>query len=165
MRLLGLMMAAIPALTWTQAHMRALQNFFVSLNCQQSALNIWVLFPDQVKESLHWWLQEDNLSIGRSWMQENSIWITTDASAWGAHVEHLTTMGKWEKMEACCSSNARELKARWKVFLSFWSQHIRENVLVLLDNVAASSLSVIHIKGQQNLLADFLSRETICHMK
>ena len=113
-------------------------------------------------------------------------------SAWGAHVEDHWVQEAWSQKELQMSSNLKELTAIRKALIHFKSKVLHKAVQVQSDNLAAVfylnkqggtrspsmqkecalimrwaeenllSLSAIHIRGVDNVRADWLSRNSIC---
>lgn len=112
MRILRLIMAAIPGVQWAQFHMRALQSFMLS---------IWDGKKEntqEIKLPVRWWLNAENLSAGHLWSQHLPVTVTTDECGRerGAHMGNQMVQGVWSNQLARLSSNAKELKALQKAF-------------------------------------------------
>lgn len=65
MVLLGLMSASIPAVQWSQLHIRALQSHLLShWDRRRSFLEEEIEIPLIIRKSLAWWLKKDSLTQG-----------------------------------------------------------------------------------------------------
>ena len=110
---------------------------------------------------------------------------------WGAHLEGQMAQGSWSREDSRRSSNWRELKAIFMALEAFSQVLQGQHVQVLSDNATAvayisrqggtrsrcllnlafqilywsevnvASLSAVHLKGNLNNLADFLSRQRV----
>ncbi|XP_069827931.1 uncharacterized protein [Dendropsophus ebraccatus] len=110
---------------------------------------------------------------------------------WGAHVQDLLFQGRWGELTRQNSSNFRELKAVYKALKAardhLWHQHVKvysdnATTVAFINHQGGTrhrplqflarkifgwaelhllSLSAVHLKGSQNIVADFLSRQEI----
>ncbi|XP_073406146.1 uncharacterized protein [Dendrobates tinctorius] len=110
---------------------------------------------------------------------------------WGAHMENGFYQGRWSKEECDYSSNLKELTAVFYALYNFLPQLQQKHVRILSDNTTTVayinrqggtrsetlmssaarilnlaenyflSLSALHIRGESNQKADFLSRHTL----
>lgn len=107
-------MAAIPAVTWAQIRSRPLQFQILQVwDRPNSSLDQDLLLSQETLNSLAWWLNIENLSVGRPWRQSNLKILTTDASSlgWGAHIGGHYFQGRWDTTMTGRSFNYRELDA------------------------------------------------------
>lgn len=113
MALLGQFTATLPAVEWAQIHSRPLQLETLAVwdNSEEGLEKVFSLSGASL-ESLRWWEQPKNLTMGKPWRREKLVVLTTDASptGWGAHVGGRYFQGVWESGEDN-SSNFRELRA------------------------------------------------------
>ncbi|KAG8539065.1 hypothetical protein GDO81_021527 [Engystomops pustulosus] len=148
MSLLGLFSAAIPAVPWAQFHSRSLQNFLLQKwDRDQASLEVKILLPQRILNSLDWWLNVTNLEVGLPWNPSQDRLITTDASpwGWGAHMENQYFQGIWEVTERDLSSNKKELLAVLKALTQALPLLQGHGVAVMSDNT--TTIAYINRQG------------------
>ncbi|CAG2205223.1 unnamed protein product [Mytilus edulis] len=107
---------------------------------------------------LKWWLQEKHLRKGVLLdPPDPSVTLFTDASlmGWGAYLEGRTASGLWSGQST--DQSARDESC---VSFSFSLYHLSKEIFLLCHSLDII-LSVIHVPGSQNLLADALSRSRV----
>jgi len=105
-----------------------------------------ILLNENVKQELHWWIQNLNLSNGRALIPNSQqIVISSDASmkGWGAYCQGQRTGGPWNALERTNHINYLELKAA-----KFWEILIGKGITITVE----------HLAGRLNVEADFQSR-------
>ncbi|XP_072009885.1 uncharacterized protein [Engystomops pustulosus] len=142
MKTLGLLTACLPAVAWSQSHIRILQNWILSSwNKKSSGLDKKIRIPSFVKRDLLWWMESTNLEKGVHWHHLPNITIITDASSsgWGAVFPSHFEQGSWTPSQAKKSSNYRELRAVWEALKSNTACLRDHHIHILSDNVTTVS--------------------------
>lgn len=193
MSVLGLMTAAIPAVQWARFHQRYLQRFLLE-QLKDRDLEEEISIPT-VKRSLWWWKDTENLNKGVFWISPFTSILTTNASSWGwgAHLSSGWAQGRLMSEEKLLLSSWKELTAILRALLAF--QNTIQGHQVRSDNTTAvayinkqggtrnprlmlvasrifqwaesnlASISAIHLKGELNNTADFLSRQQVSNQE
>ncbi|XP_056377508.1 uncharacterized protein LOC130273950 [Hyla sarda] len=191
MRNLEVLTGAINAVPWAKVHIRDLQQEILrSWNGNIKSLNSKIIISHVTKNSLRWWLQDINLTKGKSFQILKQVTVTTDAShsGWGGHLlQNKWVQDKWRGQGILLPSN---MKAIHLTLLFFAPVLKNQSVLIQSDNYVAVhyvnrqggtrsrsllnecrrlfawarsnllDLQAVHIKGTQNSRVDLLSQET-----
>lgn len=98
--LLGRIEFSFEAVPYALFLSRPIQDILLAWNRRGQALDYPMLSP-QARLSLSWWLQDQNLLKGRSFLLVSWSVQTTDASlsSWGATLEGFTDQGRWSRTE------------------------------------------------------------------
>ncbi|XP_056426617.1 uncharacterized protein LOC130367817 isoform X1 [Hyla sarda] len=158
MQTLGLMTAAIDAVPYARAHMRDLQREILTVwDRVPISLDSTISLSGHTRLKLRWWLQKNNLNMGKSFKPQNPVVITTDASSqgWGAHLGTQWVQGVWSREESHLSSNLRELKAIRLAIMHFSPQISDASVLIQSDNL----VSVYYIQKEGGTRSTALQKE------
>lgn len=135
---LGLMASCIELVPNARLYMRPIQlhllHFWKPIT---NDLEMIVPVTQHLKQHLHWWLNQANITKGRSLAQwSNSVTITTDASkiGFGGHMNNQLYQGIWTKTEAQQHINMLELEAVCRTVAYFLPALQNRNVLLRSDN-------------------------------
>ncbi|XP_053138354.1 uncharacterized protein LOC128339002 [Hemicordylus capensis] len=159
-RLLGLMVSTLEAVPWASLHLRDLQWFLLRYQAYISRRrNIAIALPPQVQKSLLWWTRTQNLSVGKGFLEQPKLIVTTDASnrGWGAHCLQHSAQGRWDSHEQSHSINWLELRAIRLALLHFQPLVQGQDVLVKTDNTTAKA----HVNRQGGTRSLSLFRESV----
>ncbi|CAC5396319.1 unnamed protein product [Mytilus coruscus] len=95
-------------------------------------------FSNHLKGHFRWWLNIENLVMGRSiTLWETSITVTTDASksGYGGHINNsLIVQGSWSVEEKLLHINSLEIEAVFLTVKHFLPKLIGKNVLIRSEN-------------------------------
>ena len=148
---LGLVASCIELVPNARLYMRPIQlhllHFWKPIT---GDLEMIVPVTQHLKQHLHWWLNQANITKGRSLAQwSNSITITTDASkiGFGGHMNSLLYQGIWTKKEAQQHINMLELEAVCRTIAYFLPALQNQNVLLRCDNTTV--VQYINKQGDQ----------------
>ena len=193
--LVGLMVAYSPAVEYAGVHFKTLERDKIkALKRSKGNFEDYMWLSPGGKSDIKWWLEnlENHRKIRR---KEPDMELYTDASqqGWGAHTEHQQTGGRWHESELK-HINALELKAILFGLMSLCkvtNKHIRirtDNMTALayVKNMGGAKsgdcllealhiwewaqqnqcwLSITHIPGVDNVLADLRSRKFRDHLE
>ena len=187
--LVGLLVAYTPAVEYAGAHFKALERDKIrALKRAKGNFNDYMWISVKGKEDILWWLENlDNPREIRR--EDPTVELFTDASmeGWGAHTGHDQTGGRWHHQEIE-HINVLELKAilfGLKSLCRGKKTHIRirtdsTTALAYVKNMGGTKseacaevateiwdwaqtnecwLSITHIPGVENVLADLRSRK------
>lgn len=114
-RLLGKLAFIAPLITQGRLHTRKLQQHLrMNWNFDWTKRNTLIPLSPQIQQTLHWWLQENNVRAGRTLsLPPSSGTLFTDASSegWGAHFEEHMVSGVWTKQQTQLHINHLEMMA------------------------------------------------------
>ena len=139
-RLVGLMVAAIPAVEMGKLHYRTLEREKIAaLKQAKGNYGGWMQISREMKTEIKWWI--DNVAAeSRKIIRDNpNMEIYTDASGigWGGHVNGVSTGGSWRTGEHELHINVLEIKAILFTLMAFGKQVRGKHVKVFCDNQTA----------------------------
>ena len=188
--LIGLMIAYSPAFDYSLIHVKNIEREKIeALGKSRGSFEGIMTLSDESVNDIHWWLHNIELSGKHILICDPDIFLYTDASeeGWGAHVNGISSGGRWNQEESLLHINVLELKAIWFALRSFCKED-RIHVHVLTDNTTALAyiknmggvrslecnqiaydiwlwaeerniwLTISHIPGVENVVADYKSR-------
>ena len=188
--LVGLMTAYSPAFDYALGHIKDLEKDKIeALKYTKGNFDGKMLISEQGVQNIWWWLHNIRGSGKHVDIIDPDMIIFTDASeeGWGAHVDNITTGGRWTEHELESHINVLELKAIFFALKSLCKTaglHVR----IMTDNTTALAyvkhmggvrsqqcnevaqdiwawaedngmwLTIAHIPGVENVVADYKSR-------
>lgn len=141
-RVIGLLVAAFPAVELGKLHYRQLEKEKIAA-LQKGYGDFELLMPitDAMKADLHWWLDNVTTQVRRIFHSGTEVDLYTDASnlGWGGHLHQRSTSGGWSEDERLLHINALELKAILFALQAFGLELYGKHVRVFCDNTTALS--------------------------
>ncbi|XP_045126284.1 uncharacterized protein LOC123513278 [Portunus trituberculatus] len=113
-RVIGLLVAAFPAVKFGKLHYRHLEKEKIAaLQTGFGDFELWMPITDAMKADLQWWLDNVATQVQKIFTSGTEIDLYTDASTLGLgdHLQHRSTSGSWSMVEKSLHINALELKA------------------------------------------------------
>lgn len=156
-KLISTMQAVIPA----KLQCRFMQMTQIKGLLENKHYEAMIPISVEVKTELRWWINQLEVSNGKSIIGSNpSMILTSDASdvAWGATWDTQSTGGCWSPVEQSYHINAKELLAAFLALQSFAKSKRNIQILIKLDNVTA----VAHINrmgGTKSKLLNHLVKQ------
>lgn len=139
-RVIGLLVAAIPAVELGKLHYRNLESAKITA-LERSCGNFdkQMLITDVMKIDLMWWIEHVETQHRRIIHPGTEIVLYTDASdlGWGGCLYHQSVNGRWTEEEIRLHINARELKAVFFTLKSFAKEIRGKHIKVFCDNTTA----------------------------
>ena len=139
-KVIGLLVAAIPAVEMGKLHYRRLETAKISaLEKEKGNFDIWMGITHEMKADLICWLNHISKENRKIFWKGTEIDLYTDASnfGWGGSLNHHQVNGRWSLTEAKLHINAKELKDILLTISSF-AQHIKgQHLRVFCDNTTA----------------------------
>lgn len=139
-RVIGLLVAAIPALELGKLYYRRLETAKVAaLRYNGGNFDKWMPVTEDMKTDLRWWVNQVIVQDRKIFRKSPDIELYTDASdlGWGGCLNSQTTGGRWCREEIQLHINARELKAIFLTLKSFAQEVRGKHVKVFCDNTTA----------------------------
>ena len=139
-QLLGMMVAAHPAVLPAPLHYRALERAKRRAVRDQAGYESEVRLDNGMLQDLEWWINSAASFNGRPLQIPNwDLTIESDASlkGWGASSQGRSTGGPWTAEESKQHINYLELLAAFLALRSFVGNKEGLSILLLLDNVTA----------------------------
>lgn len=139
-RVVGLLVAAIPAVELGKLHYRILERAKIeALKVEQGNFDKLMKISKEMRLELSWWISEAGTQGRRILRPAPTVEVFTDASdlGWGGCVRRYTTNGRWTSEESCLHINAKELKAILFTLQSFACLLKGCHVKVMCDNTTA----------------------------
>lgn len=158
-RVVGLLVAAIPAVELGKLHYRILERAkIVALKVEKGNFDKHMTISKEMKMELSWWISEVGTQSRRIFRPAPSVEVFTDASdlGWGGCVLKHSTNGKWTSEESCLHINAKELKAILFTLQSF--SHLLKgcHAKVMSDNTTAIAY-VNEMGGTKSVVCNSIS--------
>ncbi|XP_075783465.1 DNA repair protein RAD51 homolog 2 isoform X1 [Pelodiscus sinensis] len=161
LKLLGHMAATTYVVAHARLHLRSLQHWLFKVYTPGvHAVSKTVSIPRQVRTSLIWWDNPQNLLSGVPFhAQRPTVQITTDASliGWGAHLQQHRVQGLWSAQESLLHINLLELRAVSNACRHFLQRIRGHAVHILTDNIC----TVYYINRQGGARSRSLCAEAI----
>ena len=121
-RVIGLLVAAFPAVEMGKLHYRTLERAKIEALAKEAGnFNKRMTITDEMKTDLNWWINElatQDRKIFRN-VPEVELYMDASTLGWGACLSELTTNSKWSPKEKSLHINALELKAIFFALRSF----------------------------------------------
>lgn len=139
-KVIGLLVAAIPAVELGKLHYRRLETAKIkALEEACGNFNGWMSITDDMRKDLRWWIMELDHQNRKIFRRAPDIEVFTDASnlGWGGCLKEMVTNGRWNSDEFLLHINARELLAILFTLKSFTSLLSGLHIKVLCDNTTA----------------------------
>ena len=121
-RVIGLLVAAFPAVNLGKLHYRQLEmEKIVALRMTGGDFDKSMNITAGMKEDLNWWIHNVSFQHRNIFRSGTDIDLYTDASniGWGGHLHHRVICGNWSMEERAMHINALELKAILLVLQTF----------------------------------------------
>ena len=160
-QLIGTLISTMQAVIPAKLHCRLMQMSQINGLLENQHYEALVPISVGVKTELSWWINQLELSNGKSIISPNpSMILTSDASdaGWGATFESQSTGGYWSSIEQTYHINAKELLAAFLALQSFAKLKRNTQILIKIDNVTA----VAHINrmgGTKSQLLNHLAKQ------
>ena len=165
-RLLGMMVAAHPAILPAPLHFRNLEREKLLAVKRDPSYESMITITPRMMSDLRWWIETAHSHNGRPLqILKWDITIESDASlrGWGASCNGSDTGGPWTKEEQTHHINYLELLAAFLAMKSFLPSQGPMSVLLRMDNVTA--IAFINRMGGthslENIRADWQSRHLV----
>ena len=158
-RLLGLMVAAHPAVLPAPIYYRQLQWEKIKI-VRQWGYDSRIKLPVAAREELDWWLHSLSQHNGSSLqISQWDLTIETDASTqgWGASCQGVNTGGPWTRREKENHINYLELFAAFLALQVFTQKVTVTSILLRMDNVTA----IAHVNKMGGTHSPTMSRLAI----
>lgn len=139
-RVIGLLVAALPAVEMGKLHYRKLESAKISaLQKVKGNFNKWMAVTDDMRSDLSWWLNNITLQTRHIFRSGTELDLYTDASnlGWGGSLNGRQTNGRWSSLESDLHINAKELRAILLTLQSFTDLLRGKHIRVFCDNMTA----------------------------
>eukprot|EP00079_Xenopus_tropicalis_P015415 XP_004913005.1 PREDICTED: uncharacterized protein LOC101734416 [Xenopus tropicalis] len=146
MKVLGVMVSTIEAVPFAQHHLRELQ-WNILASWKRKSLLQEIRLSRQTRASLTWWLQANNLSLGKPLGEPRWHILTTNASLFGcvATLEGQAAQGQWSPEEKILPINLLEIRAI-RLGLLHW-QHDLTGKAVKVQSDNSTAVEYINHQG------------------
>ena len=139
MILLGMIASCLELIPHARLFMRPIQlHLLQNWSPARMKLSVQIPLTPQLTAHLNWWLLDQNIGKGKSFVQETfPITLTTDASGkhgWGGHMSNLTCQGQWTHQQKLMHINCLEMLAVQFSLQQFQSHLKGKNVLIRSDS-------------------------------
>lgn len=168
-RLIGLLVAAFPAVELGKLHYRTLEREKIKALAEAGGdFSGWMNITEEFRTELTWWIENLENQDRKIFRNAPETVLFTDASdlGWAGCIHDSTTNGRWSPDEVGLHINARELLAILFSLKSFTSLISGLHVKVLCDNTTAICY-VNEMGGVKSTICDKISKDIwnwcICH--
>lgn len=160
-RVIGLLVAAIPAVELGKLHYRNLEaGKIAALKQAHGNFDRPLIITDDMKLDLAWWLENMDRHHRHIFRSGTDIDLFTDASklGWGGHLGCQTTSGIWSRTEKELHINILELKAILLAMQAFAHELEGRHIKVFCDNTTAINY-VNEMGGTKSKSCNYISSQ------